>query len=99
MGTPVPPAPSAHVDTGEPWPSPAFAAADGQWHVVCEQDRLPVAHAPQRVWAVGDRLWLLLALAPGRRVGAGDDGVTSRRAQVPGAPRRAVRRRDRQPEC
>src|SRR5262244_2319197 len=46
------------------WTPPAFAAAGGQWHFVCQQDGLPVAHAAQRIWTVGDGLWLLSALAP-----------------------------------
>jgi transposase len=99
MGHPVSPAPQARVEAGEPWTSPAAAAAGGPWHFVGEQDGLPVAHAAQRFWAVGDGLRRLSALAPGRGVGAGDDGATPGRTPVPGAPRRAVGRRQRQPEC
>src|ERR671929_2008376 len=99
MGDLAPPAPHTHVDTGEPWSPPASAAAGGQWHVVREQNKLPVAPAAERFWAVGDGLWLFSALAPGRGVGAGDGGVAPPRTSLPGAPRRAIRRRHRQPEC
>src|ERR671924_997026 len=99
MGTLVPPPPHAYVDAGKPWSPPASAAAGGQWHVVREQNGLSVAHAAERFWAVGDGLRLFSALAPGWGVAAGDDGVAPPRTALPGAPRRAVRRCHRQPEC
>src|SRR5919201_6223221 len=99
MGTLVPPAPHAYVDAGKPWSPPASAAAGGQWYFVREQNGLPVAHAAERFWAVGDGLRLLSALAPGWGVGAGDDRAPPGRAPLPRASRRAVGRRHRQSEC
>src|SRR2546423_14878956 len=98
MGPPAPLAPQAHMDAGEPWTPPASAAAGGQWDFVREQDGLPVAHAAQRFLAVGDGLRLLLALAPGWGVGAGDDRAPPARAPPARASRPAVGKRYRQSE-
>ena len=41
-----------------------FEAAGDQWHFVCNQDRLSVAHAAAGVWSMENGVWLLPPLEP-----------------------------------
>src|SRR5262245_55830780 len=62
-----------------------------QWQFLRQQDRMPMAHAADRVWTVGDRLRLLSPLAGDGGMGARDGHAAPVGTPEPGAAARTLR--------
>src|SRR5437764_8415124 len=62
-----------------------------QWHFLCQQDGVPMAHAAHRVWTMGDGLRLLAPLAARRGLDAGHGHAAPVGTPEPRAAARTVR--------
>src|SRR5919205_3684647 len=90
MGGPATRAPPARVAS---WGTRAKAQEPPlchQWHFLCQQDRVSVADAPQRVWTVGDGLRLLSPLAACRGLDAGHGYAAPMGTPKPGSLARTI---------
>ena len=77
---------AAPMAMGRPRSAALFETAGAQWHFICDQDGLSVAHAAAGVWSMENGVWLLPPLEPSRVLVADAGDVDPTRAPTTRTP-------------